>query len=90
MSIEKRIENLEKSARIGKQEKIWLVVVTGGLNSEAADAKVKAAKAQYRAEHPECKDINTIAVTDERVKDMLAHIGDRTGNLIGEARQEDS
>ena len=48
---------------------------------EAADAKVKAAIAQYRAEHPECaeKNINIISVRDEKSKEAIENAGQRTG-----------
>ena len=99
MNIEKRIEELEKSTGVGKQEKVRLVVVTresicDGLDREArieaiethkkqADAKVKAAIAEYRAAHPECseQDINIITVIDEETKQMVEAVrrGEGTG-----------
>ena len=72
-NLEKRIEKLETRTGVGKREKVNLVVVTGGLNREAADAKVKAAREEYLTAHPECvrEDIFTIAVTDEEAKQGL-------------------
>ena len=98
MSIEKRIEELEKSTGVGKQEKVWLIVVTGesvwdGLEGEGrieaiethkkqADAKVKAAIAEYRAAHPECseEDISVISVPSEQGKRNIGRVinGERT------------
>ena len=79
MSIEKRIEELEKSTGVGKQEKVWLIVVTGesvwdGLEGEGrieaiethkkqADAKVKVAIAKYQAAHPECSEQDINIIT---------------------------
>ena len=79
MSIESRIEKLEKRTDVGKQEKVWLVVVTGelvcdGLDRETrmeaiethkkqADAKVKVAIAKYRAAHPECSEQDINIIT---------------------------
>ena len=47
--IERRTKKLEKSTDVGTKEKVWLVVATGDLDKEQADAKVKAAIAEYRA-----------------------------------------
>jgi len=83
MSIEKRIEELEKSTGVGKQEKVWLPVATEGLDKEQAAAKVKATVAEYRAAHPECseQDINIITVIDEETKQMVEAVrrGEGTG-----------
>jgi len=97
MSIEKRLNKLEQSTGVGKKE-VWLVVVTGesvcdDLDREArieaiethkkqADAKAKAAIAEYRAAHPECseQDINVITVINEKTKQMTEAVmrGERT------------
>ena len=78
-NIESRIEKLEKSTGVGKQEKVWLIVVTGesvwdGLEGEGrieaiethkkqADAKVKAAITEYLAAHPECSEQDINIIT---------------------------
>ena len=60
-----------------------LVIATGNLDREQADAKVKAAIAEYRDAHPDCseQDINTIAVIDEETKRLLEKVKERTRRL---------
>lgn len=96
-NLEKRIEKLEQSASVGKRNRPWLIVVTGELNRRAtseeiethkkqADAKVKAAKAEYLAAHPEYseRDINVISVISEETKRLLERVmaGERRGKLL--------
>jgi hypothetical protein len=55
------------------------------MSKEAADAKVEAAKAEYRAKHPdqEEKGINTISVISEEAKDLMSRL------LNGTSRRKD-
>ena len=102
MSIANRIKKLEQRTEANEPERaITLVIVTGDIHTEAgeeidwdaikkhreaADAKVEAAIAEYRAKHPEDaeKKINTITVTSERAKELTEAI------LRGEGRPETS
>ena len=77
MSLKKRVEKLEKNPQFNEPERdIWLVVVTGELSREDADAKVEAVKAEYRVTHPEDvkRKINTISVIDEHTKGMTEEL----------------
>ena len=49
-------------------------------HNKQADAKVRAAIAEYRAAHPECSEqgINTIAVIDEEAKQLIEKVKERT------------
>ena len=91
-NIESRIEKLEKSTGVGKQEKVWLVVVTGELvcdgldretRMEAIETHKKQSIAKYRAAHPKCseQDINIITVINEQTKQMTEAVirGEGTG-----------
>jgi hypothetical protein len=91
MSIEGRIKKLEERSVANEPDRaITLVIVTGEIDNkageidwdaikkhrEAADAKVKAAIAEYRAKHPEHTEtgIDIICVVDERTKEMTERI----------------
>ena len=82
----KRIEKLEERTGIGKEEDVNLIVITGGLNREAADAKVKESVAQYRATHPECSEqrIVTYSVPNEETKQGVLRLlsGEIPGQLL--------
>ena len=101
-NIEGRIKKLEQRPEANDPERaITLVIVTGDIHTEAgeeidwdaikkhmeaADAKVKAAVAEYRAEHPEdvAKKINTISVINEHTKEMTERL------LAGEGPLKDA
>ena len=91
MSIEGRIKKLEERTVANEPDRaVTLVIVTGEIDNkageidwdaikkhrEAADAKVKAAIAEYRAKHPEDakRKINTITVIDEHTKELTEAI----------------
>ena len=81
MSIEKRIEKMEKQTGAKRQD-IWLIVVREG--EETTEAQKEAAIADYKANNPDWadKDINVIYVGDEETKDLIARVKERTGKLI--------
>ena len=75
MSIERRIEKLEQSAGVGQQKEVWLVVVREG-TGKPSEAALEAAKAEYKAKHPDWqgRDFNVIWVIDEDCKRMTEEI----------------
>ena len=80
-NIESRIEKLEKQTGADKPEPVTIVVVYDdtGKPSEAAP---EAAKADYKATHPDWQeqDLNIVWVTNENTKRGLERImaGERT------------
>ena len=83
MGIKDRIKRLEQNSSGAKDKSLWLVIAIGGLNQEDADAKVEAAKSEYRAKHPNCADseIYAIIVKDEaeaeEIRQLISSIPER-------------
>ena len=81
MSIEKRIENLERTTGAGQQKDVWLVAVYDD-TGKPSEAALEAAKAEYKAKHPDWQErdmnrIYVIWVKNEHTKELIEHIGDR-------------
>ena len=93
-NLEKRIEKLETRTGIGERERIPLFIISGGLNKEQVDAKVKAAIEEYLAAHPECarEDIRIYIVPDAETKQGVLHLlaGARPGELLDASSNGDS
>jgi len=81
-------EKLEQSAGVGQQKEVWLVVVREG-TGKPSKAALEAAKAEYKAKHPDWqgRDFNVIWIMNEHAKELTEYVGRR---LIGGASQEDS
>ena len=82
-NIEHRIEKLEKHTGAGKSDEVWLVVVYDD-TGKPSEAALEAAKAEYKAKHPDWqrRDFNVIWVMDEHTKELTERVGERTGKLI--------
>ncbi len=82
MGIKKRIEKMEKHTG-AKRRSIWITVVTES-TPERTEAQKEAAIADYKAKNPDWadKDVNVIYVMDERTKDLMARVHERTGKLV--------
>jgi len=91
MQIRNRIEALEKRSPTKDGAPAKLVVVTGGMNRGAADAKVKATLTDFMAEHPaqEEAQITIIRVLDEETKELAGRVAERTGKMIRGAALEE-
>jgi len=80
--LENRIEKLEKHTGADTEGKPWLVVVYDD-TGKPSEAMLEAAKADYKAKHPDWqeRDFNIIWVTDEEVKEGVKRLiaGERTG-----------
>ena len=74
MSIESRVEKLEKHTS-DTEVKPWLVVVYDD-TGKPSEAALEAAKADYKATHPDWqeRDFNVIWVIDEDCKRMTEEI----------------
>lgn len=73
--LENRIEKLEKQTGADKPEKPWLVVVYDD-TGKPSEAVLEAAKAEYKAKHPDWqeRDFNVIWVVDEDCKRMTEEL----------------
>lgn len=76
-----RIEKLEKQAGANKAEPVTLVVVYDD-TGKPSEAALEAAKADYKATHPDWQeqDLNVIWVIDENTKQHTERViaGERT------------
>ena len=81
-NIESRIEKLEKQTGANKAEPVTLVVAYDD-TGKPSEAALEAAKAEYKAKHPDWQeqDFNVIWVTSEHAKELTERIisGERTG-----------
>ena len=80
-NIESRIEKLEKQTGADKPEPVTLVVVYDD-TGKPSEAALEAAKADYKATHPDWQeqDLNVIWVIDESTKQHTERVmaGERT------------
>ena len=80
-NIESRIEKLEKQTGADKPEPVTIVVVYDD-TGKPSEAALEAAKADYKATHPDWQeqDLNIVWVTNENTKRGLERImaGERT------------
>jgi len=79
-NIESRIEKLEKQTGADKPEKPWLVVVYDD-TGKPSEAALEAAKAEYKAKHPDWqeRDFNVIWVIDEETREGVQRVMDGEG-----------
>jgi len=75
MGIKDRIENIEKHIGADIEEKPWLVVVYDD-TGKPSEAELEAAKAEYKAKHPDWqeRDFNVIWVIDEATKEATEQL----------------
>ena len=88
MSLENRIDKLEKQMGADKPEKPWLVVVYDD-TGKPSEAKLEKAKTEYKAKHPDWQeqDFNVIWVTDAETKELTERLiaGERPGPDLTDA-----
>jgi len=89
VSLENRIERLEKTTGADKPEKPWLVVVYDDTR-KPSEAELEKAKAEYKANNPDWQgqDFNVIWVMDAETKKLTERI--IAGELPGQGGEHDA
>ena len=85
MGIKSRINNLEKYTTAGDSKPVLLVAVYDD-TGKPSEAALEAAKAEYKAKHPDWQGQYSIEiwVSNEHAKELIEHIGDRFGKIPSE------
>ena len=79
--LESRIDKLEKYTSAEDDKEIILTAVYDD-TGKPSEAALEAAKAEYKAKHPEWQGrVHIVIWVDEHTKELIEHIGDRTKSL---------